>query len=331
MVFSYPNSTDIYFDVIDSVCNNNSFTFDNNIYNLWDNIIIENNIFGYKLSKIKILNIPDPNKISILSVNTNLTISINDVLTSSEKEIKLILETKYFNQQTYIIEFAGIVSEPDFQDFKNYTDSITDGYESFYEINNYIGRSNQLKINFKNISNNSCDNPSCEINIKYNNEYCISCSNNILFNDVSNEKKKICICMEDLENEEEEIIEENEEEKVKDEETEEEKKEINKEEKEKEEENKNLDTNCTKEEILENKCESFIDDKQSKEIYEYLVDKIINGNYTETKENIIIKAGNIVYQLSKLDEQNDNNLNISIIDLGYCEIILKEKYNISLN
>jgi hypothetical protein len=65
------------------------------------------------------------------------------------------------------------------------------------------------------------------------------------------------------------------------------------------------------------------------EIYEQFKNETLTDYHGENK---IIKTENVVLQISKLGEQkNQNNKNISSIDLGECEKILKNKYNISNN
>ena len=53
-------------------------------------------------------------------------------------------------------------------------------------------------------------------------------------------------------------------------------------------------------------------------------------NYNYTKENKIIITKNVILQLSKLEDQkNSENIDLSNIDLGKCEYLLRKKNNIS--
>ena len=66
---------------------------------------------------------------------------------------------------------------------------------------------------------------------------------------------------------------------------------------------------------------------QVEEIYNHIRDNILTEDYKG--ENTIIKTENVVFQLSKVEDQkNNDNPDISSIDLGECENILKEKYKI---
>ena len=81
---------------------------------------------------------------------------------------------------------------------------------------------------------------------------------------------------------------------------------------------------CSTDKILENKCiDSKITNEQIKDIYEYLKNDIINKKYNN--ESKIIETQNAVFQLS-LSEQQKYQIrsNISSIDLGECEKIIKK-------
>ena len=66
------------------------------------------------------------------------------------------------------------------------------------------------------------------------------------------------------------------------------------------------------------------------DIYKQIKNLLSNGNYfSETKS---FCAENVVYEISTLENQKDNdNPNVSSIDLGSCENDLKQFYNISDN
>ena len=59
----------------------------------------------------------------------------------------------------------------------------------------------------------------------------------------------------------------------------------------------------------------------------FLSNELINDKFQ--KENFIIKTPSVSFQLSSLDFQKNNNLNLSTVDLGECENKLREEYNIS--
>ena len=85
---------------------------------------------------------------------------------------------------------------------------------------------------------------------------------------------------------------------------------------------------CSNEKILENKCTEKITPEQTQEIYDTLIDEIKKGEFNKTN-NTIIHTENIIFQISTLKEQENNeNLNISIIDFSDCEKIIRQKYHI---
>ena len=81
------------------------------------------------------------------------------------------------------------------------------------------------------------------------------------------------------------------------------------------------------EEILNNR---YINEKINIEQYEDIKESLLNKNKNNTEENIIIRTETLLIQLSSLDDQkNSDNSNISSIDIGECENILKTTYNLS--
>ena len=83
---------------------------------------------------------------------------------------------------------------------------------------------------------------------------------------------------------------------------------------------------CSIDEIKNNNCYGDITDEQIEQIYSYIKENLLNNE----NNNIIIKADNIIFQISSSEEQKySDNPNISSIDLGQCETELKRKNNIS--
>ena len=88
--------------------------------------------------------------------------------------------------------------------------------------------------------------------------------------------------------------------------------------------------------LLNNQC--FFTTKNNDDIYNILKSKIINS-YPEDGESIVIEADdNYVFHLTNGDNEMEslsgkfeNDFNLSIIDLGNCEKLLKEKYYINDN
>lgn len=79
----------------------------------------------------------------------------------------------------------------------------------------------------------------------------------------------------------------------------------------------------TKDNMINNIVESIINGE-----LDYLISEIANG----ASNDYCIKVDNIMFQITTTDNQNNNEYNnISTINLGECEDILKDKYGIDPN
>ena len=86
---------------------------------------------------------------------------------------------------------------------------------------------------------------------------------------------------------------------------------------------------CTNLEIIKNKCSSgSMKNEQIGEIFNEIKDNILTQDYKG--EDTVIQTENVIFQISTLEGQkNSLNPNISTIDLGECENILKKQYNLT--
>ena len=84
---------------------------------------------------------------------------------------------------------------------------------------------------------------------------------------------------------------------------------------------------CSNEEILNNLCNKSIDNEKINDIYNYLQNDLTKNGYEKQKE---IYTENTLFQITTLEEQKNNeNKEISTIDLGDCELKLKNANQIS--
>ena len=84
---------------------------------------------------------------------------------------------------------------------------------------------------------------------------------------------------------------------------------------------------CSNKEILDGDCNEKMTNEQIGQIYNLLREEI--GNNTENK---IIETKNVIIQISSIEEQKNNiNPNISSINLGQCEDIIKRNEELSDN
>ena len=85
---------------------------------------------------------------------------------------------------------------------------------------------------------------------------------------------------------------------------------------------------CESKEIYQGNCiDGFMKNDQAEEIFNLFKEDLLNVDYN--RENEIIQTANVVFQISTLEDQiNSLNPNISSIDLGKCENILKTNNNL---
>ena len=341
MIFSYPNSTNNSIDIIDYLYYNNEVNILNIEFSPSDNIIIENNIFGYELEKIKIIEINDnDNEINFVSDIKNNTIKINDFLTKEEKLKIVFRNEKEINTGNYWINFSSVIKEPDYEMYIQYpesTDNLNEDQneKNYYNPKLFNGRVASIKYIIKNNLTFDCD-EECNLCLKNKTDYCVTCKGDYIFSNDNKEKK--CILKteyeEEYENEEiEEKIEKKETEKELIEEIKEIEKEINFEGKGiiefKEEEL--TEKICFFDELITNLCSNQkISSDQYKDTYVHLKNKLLSINLTnnETITNEIIETRNVIFEITTLGSQPINE-NISTISLENCETLLKIVYGIS--
>ena len=83
-------------------------------------------------------------------------------------------------------------------------------------------------------------------------------------------------------------------------------------------------------------CKVNIEKNEEKEeLKQNIINGIMNGemkeilaNIVNDKKNFIIQEDNEIYQISTLSNQSDKNYNLSIINFGECENILRRKFNL---
>ena len=84
---------------------------------------------------------------------------------------------------------------------------------------------------------------------------------------------------------------------------------------------------CSEEDILNNLCYENLDEKQLERICNIIREKIVNNNITY---NTIIQTKNAVIQVATVNiTKYQNNPNVSNLDLGECEEILKKEYGLT--
>ena len=255
------------------------------------------------------------------TIDENKYINTNSSLESNEN-IKLIFSNELITSVKCEIGYAFIITEPNFDDYNKYSiDRIVYGEDT--ELTDFDNQKSEYesKMIYYNIIiskslKKECDEINCQLCLQNFPNNCITCKSNYTISEVEGEKKKICEHpeMTDIEStfisdiitngpettEINTIIET----------------EIN-------------DKTCTNEQILNNKCnEGLIKNEQLGELFSGLKNEILKDDYNG--ENKVVQTENVVIQISSLEDQKNNaNPNVSSIDLGECENILRYKNNIS--
>ena len=341
---------------------NNDIFFEDNIYNFGiENIIIniDNNIFGYAPKGIKLLSEINQMDLCFNLYSTNLqkniefneTILINDTINFKRKNN---LGIKLGN---YTFELLPVISEPNYDDFISYFDLVeyypnySKNFRTYFSPKNIYGRKSYLTItvrkcfktcqkctSFGNTVNHQCEICSLEYPYYYNN----SNENNEYFNCLQKcpdnyypDVRNLCLKIE-----KDDINEE----------TDNNEKETDNNFSEKDFVecpkdfpfeillNHSCSGDCSGNNFFNRICKISYHSIEAKE-------KLINNIRTEIQEGSLnsmlnnLKNDDLyiidefidIYQITTTYNQKNKDYNISTIDLGECENVLKNQYNISEN
>ena len=207
IIFNYPKIADseANLDLLDYLEKNNNDIGSLNI-NLTQNIIIQNNIFGYEISATKIISISD--NLNLYYKNNKTTI-LKNYIVPNDDFIKISLDENINSiEEIYSIEYTSIVrgssngnffGGADDYDFINFND-ISE-LEIYYEDNIYLGKSLYYNISLQEqLSNSGCTTEECSLCYNNNKAVCAVCKNGYYYNDIDNK----CIPIPEKEDEEEE-------------------------------------------------------------------------------------------------------------------------------
>jgi len=334
ILFNYPNSSNINLDIIQYLYPNNKTMNDEIIINLEEKLVIENNLFGYVFKGTKIINYS--NEISL--INNNNTIIFGNIIESGE-EIRLKFKSnKFYNKGNYSIEFAYVLTEPDYGTINKYMAFINETYgnlkkneKEYYQNHEYTGKYSNFNAIISDNLTTECEEENCSLCYANRIQECITCKDIFYINKTNN--LKLCNVPKSqnnnieistlftntntqnetqyetqFQNNSTEILNQN----ITDI-----KIETNIEIIEPKEEIINI-IGCKDDEILSGRCGLKITNEQIASFYNELKSQI------KANTSKIIKTENVIFQISSLNEQKGNdNPNVSSIDLGECETILK--------
>ena len=347
IIFSYPNSADFDLDITDILKSSK-----NPIINFNEKCKIENNIFGYQQVGIKLVDFSDGLK--LLNEDDKSEIQKGTIF---NKSVELIIDENIDLTTKLRIEYQLVAKDPPYSLFKDYSELINTycpdpcNEENYYTEKEHIGRLSYCNIivDSNQISNNCGEN--CNF-CKKDTQECVFCEE-LYWVDSSDNKKctniKIpttiittipttitttipstiittipttitttipttiittisttfittihttifsYISTDIIQQTADNMNDDN-----------------------------NKGKNCTLEEIINNNCK---DGKININQIEEIKNNLLNENYHG--ENTIIATESVIIQLSTLEDQmNSDKANISNIDLGECEDLLRANYSI---
>ena len=207
------NSALIFLSYINRTYENNidfiEYAFNNNknyiIVNFTENFKIENNIFGYNISKIVIMDFTDREEIKYYHGITEEPWDLDNsyLLDPNHDLIKVNITNYSFDKIQINLNYKLIISPPiQIQDFNNYCDNYNDNFGNINDTTAYekIKNKNSIYSNYDiNINEElsaECNDTNCTLCLRDNRYYCIVCKDNIYTiiynNSYKNDKLKIC-------------------------------------------------------------------------------------------------------------------------------------------
>ena len=344
LIFGYPNSKDDYLNINQYLEQNEGKTFNDIQINIAKNVYIDNNIFGYVYSSIDITNLIGCDDLILKSsLDGQKEINLNSEILENEN-IKITFKNKMkaFNCTIY---FKYIVTDQDFSQDQNYYVDYIKSKENFNieDTHNNNKAKYPGKTSFYNIKFDYSE-PTTIIEPEYQSTlitYKATEKQTTNIAETESEKiteynEKIKISTYHTEEKATEKITERKTEKLT-EKTELEPKILTDKKIETEKIAEKVETDekkeikvCSDKDVLDNKCgNGIVEIVKIKEIFTQFSTNIFSFNYNEGDMKII-ETQNVIFQIIILNAQNISlNPNVSVVNIGECEKILKSKYNIS--
>ena len=347
LIFGYPNSTDDSLNINQYLEQNEGKKIDDIEINLSKNVYIENNIFGYIYSSIDITNLIGCDDLILKSSLDNGKEIKKGSEISENENIKIAFKNKMkaFNCKIY---FRYIVTEQDFSQDQNYYVDIIKSNANLNIENTHNSNKGKYpgKISFYNILFDYTE-PTTIIEPEYQSTiitHKATEKQTTIIAETESEKitekiKKTTINTYHTEEMITEKVTEKQTEKITEkivEKTELEDKiitdkkiETQKIEDKKTDEKKEINV-CSDKEVLANRCgNGIVEIVRIKEIFHEFSNNIISFDY-QGGDMKIIETENVIFQIIILNAQDiSQNPNVSVVNIGECEKILKSIYNIS--
>ena len=189
--FSYPNTTEAFFNITDYLTLSNSIKIYNLMPELKGEYIMENNLFGYIYSGIQIItNCIDLENIYLADLD-NKKINDNFYLSMNNKIKLYIPKNDIYEPFTCRFKYAVVVTEPEYSEYNKYPIDVIDSgtnqnEENFFDDNKrrYVGRYSFYNLTLDKKLTENCD-IECEICNYFNTAECITdCNSTSFFNSI---------------------------------------------------------------------------------------------------------------------------------------------------
>ena len=171
LIFNYPNSTDIEIDLFQKIGQTNE-DIDKIVFDLEQYTLIENNVFGYVIKGIKIIDFPG--NMELKSFKTNSTVNKNDIL---EHNDNFTISFSSIEKKNYIIKYALVATEDEFYKSRESIVHLNKSFGGDDEIDffgggTYVGRTSHLTIIIDKEFTTNCNND-CFTCLSTNPNYCV--------------------------------------------------------------------------------------------------------------------------------------------------------------
>ena len=179
IMFSYPDTKDYEINVLDSIKSNSIFPLEEIIEN---KTTIDNNIFGLIKKGIQIQLYPkDENNndiINLYSINNEKIINQKDIIDKNDK-IDFYFPLPKVSANQYKIEYACVVTEPNYDTYNSYCDLIDSDHANINIEKNhihkyeYIGKTGYLLLDVDITLQNDCNDINCLFCLETNKSDCL--------------------------------------------------------------------------------------------------------------------------------------------------------------
>ena len=180
MILNYPNSTDNNFDLYKYLIENINSTINYINLNLDDDIIIENNIFGYIFLGIDIINLEKYENLIFFSSNENQIIFSNYTIEKNEI-IKFNFLGLNYNAFNCNIIYRYKVTEPNSTIYDDYAEIASGNAEMPLIKEEYFGRLSYYNIYLNESLSTNCKYINCALCLDKNRSFCIVIKYDFIF------------------------------------------------------------------------------------------------------------------------------------------------------